>query len=76
MPITNANAMPMAKCPHCGAEIQLDDYYDFKGDEERECPRCEKTMFVLDVECVMYVRLGTEPNRHNARTERPPTESL
>ena len=53
--------MPMAKCPHCGKESQLDDWYDFSGGEERECPKCGKTMYVLDVEPVMYVRLGTEP---------------
>jgi len=65
MKITSANAMPMATCPHCESVVQFDDWYDFRGGESRECPNCEKTIHVLDVERVMYVRLGTEPERPN-----------
>ena len=65
MKTTSANAMPMATCPHCEHVTQFDDWYDFQGGESRDCPKCEKTMHVLDVEAVMYVRLGTEPERSN-----------
>lgn len=61
MNTTSANAMPMAICPHCESVMQLDDWYDFKRGESVDCPKCEKTMHVLDVEAVLYVRLGTEP---------------
>lgn len=51
---------------HVGQKVHyqpshFDDWYDFKGGESRECPKCEKTMHVLDIEAVMYVRLGSEP---------------
>ena len=52
--------MPMATCPHCNQEVQLDDYYEFKTGDVRHCPNCDKEMHVLSVECEMIVALGTE----------------
>lgn len=44
-----------ATCPHCGYIVRFDEWYDFEDDESSECPKCGKTMYVLDVGAVMYV---------------------
>lgn len=61
MKITSANEMPTAECQHCEKITEFDDWYDFKSGDSKECPNCGKTIHVLDVDAVMYVRLGTEP---------------
>lgn len=57
------NAMPFAECPHCGKETQLDDWYEFKVGDERECPNCRGAMYVTNVEAIMYVAFGTEKHQ-------------
>ena len=37
---------PMIECPHCGKEIQVDDYYDLKGGDSFYCKNCEGEIYV------------------------------
>lgn len=56
---TRCNDMPSAECPHCGSTFRWDDYYELEVGEERECPRCEKTIFVTEVDVVIRATLST-----------------
>ena len=55
--------MPMAECPHCEKEFQVDDYYDVNIDTELQCPNCEKFVYVHDQEIIMRVNLEKEPHK-------------
>jgi excisionase family DNA binding protein len=57
---TRNNDMPQAECPHCGASFQWDDYYDLAAGDERDCPKCDKPIFVTEVEYIMHATLSTE----------------
>lgn len=52
--------MPMVTCPHCDRGFQWDDYYDVEVGDGRECPHCNKTIYVENVDTVIEVRLSTE----------------
>ncbi len=54
------NNLPMIVCPHCGEEYQHDDYYDIQSDDTLDCPSCEKEIHVLEVDTIIYARVGTE----------------
>ena len=53
------NDMPMADCPHCGKEQQLDDYYDLGVGDSRECQHCDKEMHVIERDTSIWIRLAT-----------------
>jgi hypothetical protein len=59
---TTSGFVPMLTCPSCDYEWQWDDYYDIKRGDERECPRCEKTAYVTDVDTQIYVCLSSHDN--------------
>ena len=37
---------PMIMCPHCGEEVQIDDYYEFSAGDTFDCPDCEETVYI------------------------------
>ena len=41
-------SVPMCECPSCHQEFQLDDYYEVSIGWDFECPKCDKTMYVLE----------------------------
>ena len=57
------SGFPMATCPHCEAEFQWDDYYDLAAGSEHDCPKCERTIYVLDTDIEITARLSTEPEK-------------
>lgn len=59
MPETRCNDIPSAECPHCGAHFQWDDYYDLAAGDERDCPKCEKTIYVTEVDYIIHATLST-----------------
>lgn len=58
---TTYGTMPMVDCPHCGKEFQWDDYYDVKAGDERDCPKCERTIHVESADVAIEVILSTKP---------------
>ena len=56
---TICNDMPSAECPHCGAKFQWYDYYDLAAGDERECPKCEQTIYVTEVDYIIHATLST-----------------
>lgn len=54
------NDMPMATCPHCGKEQQLDDYYDLDVGDSRDCQHCEKEMHIVFQDTTISLELSTE----------------
>ena len=56
---TTYNDMPMADCPHCGSEQQLDDYYDLDVGDSRECVVCEAEMHVVSRDTTITLELST-----------------
>jgi hypothetical protein len=62
--VSDHNCMPMVECPSCHRDFQIDDYYDFHGDnEERECPNCNTVLYCTYVETVMYATFQTKPEK-------------
>ena len=51
--MTTYGEAPMIECPACGAEVQLDDYYDTEEGHERECPKCCAELVCTGVETVI-----------------------
>lgn len=60
---TTYNNMPMADCPHCGKEQQLDDYYDLDVGDSRECIHCEKEMHVVSRDTTISIEFSTAEDR-------------
>ena len=56
------STMPMVTCPHCEKEFQLDDYYDYKTGDYFDCYKCDKEIYIHQMEVVMECNLGTEPD--------------
>lgn len=56
--MSNYVTFPMVECPHCGKEFQADDYYDLKSGDTITCQKCEKEIFVDDVDTVMTARFS------------------
>jgi uncharacterized protein (UPF0212 family) len=54
------NDMPIANCPHCNAEQQLDDYYDLDVGDSRDCQKCNKEMHIVFVDTTINFELSTE----------------
>ena len=50
--------MPIAQCPHCGKEQQLDDYYDLDVGDSRECLHCEKEMHIVSLDTTTLIELS------------------
>lgn len=51
----------MVECPHCGKVFQWDDYYELKVGDSRECPKCEKEVFVIATDIEITATLGVMP---------------
>lgn len=49
------NDMPLAECPHCGAQWQADDWYDLDVDDTINCPKCDKDIIIVAKECTMML---------------------
>ena len=58
---TTYNDMPMANCPHCWKEQQLDDYYDLDVGDSRECQHCEKEMHIVSRDTTTHIELSNDP---------------
>lgn len=56
---TTYNDMPMANCPHCEKEQQLDDYYDLDVGDSRECQLCGKVMHIISRDTTFLIELST-----------------
>lgn len=59
--ITYSESMPIVECPHCHKVFQWDDYYDMQEGDSRECPQCEKEIFVIGVSQVTTGMFSTHP---------------
>jgi Zn ribbon nucleic-acid-binding protein len=57
------NDMPIATCPHCEKEQQLDDYYDLDVGDSRECLHCEKEMHVVYRATTINIELSTDEDK-------------
>ncbi len=56
---TTYNDLPMADCPHCGKEQQLDDYYELDVGDSRECLHCEEEMYIVYRDTTINIELST-----------------
>jgi len=54
------NDMPMATCPYCDKEQQLDDYYDLDVGDSRDCQYCEKEMHIVFRDTTLSIELSTD----------------
>jgi cytochrome c-type biogenesis protein CcmH/NrfF len=52
---------PMATCPKCGNESQVDDYYDLDVGDSLHCPKCETKLHIWSIDTVIEVDLRIEP---------------
>lgn len=57
---TTYNDMPIANCPHCEKEQQLDDYYDLDVGDSRECVHCGKEMHIVSRDTTFLIELSTD----------------
>ncbi len=57
--MTTYNDMPIAQCPHCDKEQQLDDYYDLDIGDSRECQHCGKEMYIVSRDTTILIELST-----------------
>jgi DNA-directed RNA polymerase subunit RPC12/RpoP len=53
--------MPMAQCPHCGHEWQVEEYYELEQGDTIECPKCDNEIFVSAKDTTIQLRLATHP---------------
>ncbi len=60
---TTWNDLPIAECPHCGKEQQLDDYYDLDVGDSRECQYCDKEMHIVRRDTTINVELSTDEDK-------------
>ena len=65
--MTTLNDIPSAECPHCGVAFQWDDYYEMEAGDTRECPQCEKVIYVTGVDTIIQATLSTEWPEGGAR---------
>lgn len=49
----------MVECPYCEHEFQQDDYYEMGVGTDLECPKCEKTIVILETDVQIVWTLGT-----------------
>lgn len=48
MPVERYVEMPFGRCPYCGHTWQIDDWYFFENGHTLACPKCEKTIVLVD----------------------------
>jgi len=49
--------LPMATCPHCNVESQIDDYYELSAGSTFTCPACEKEIEILERHEVVEIKV-------------------
>ena len=54
---------PMVECPHCGKTFQWEEYWDVQDGDDAECPKCEKTIYVHNVDTQITGMLSTHPDK-------------
>lgn len=57
------STLPMATCPHCDTEQQIDDYYDLGVGDSRECQHCGSVMHIVERDTSVWIRLSTDEDR-------------
>lgn len=61
MPETSPNDMPTAECPHCHKEFHWDDYWSLEIGDQSECPFCNQTIYVTQIDHAIITTLSTNP---------------
>jgi uncharacterized Zn-finger protein len=58
------NDMPFGKCPYCGHEWQLDDWYDTSEGDEWACPACEREFVITSVDHTVTMTFDVKQDAH------------
>lgn len=53
--------LPMVTCPHCGRQIQVNDYYDLSSGDSFTCAKCEKEIFIWGRDTVVSIDVHIAP---------------
>ena len=62
--------LPIYKCPHCGKEGQLDEYYDYDIDDYFLCSMCEKEIYIHEKAVIMEMLLEKKPHKDSIKLRR------